>query len=500
MAGMMKVRHISKMMLSPIIILLVIVMGAGLFFGMPKFTGDKGAVGYRGPSAKVNGVKIKDVEFNKALAQVSQTYGQVYNVEQMKEEALSSVIKAEVINQSVKKSKVRASKEAINRFMAQVEKRYSSPEEMDSLFKSVGISSKNELREIIKNQIERQMFFAKLAERWGVKVTDQEIKSLYEELEMAHILVATNDKVKSPAYSDADALKRANEAYDKIKGGTDFATVAKEYTDDASGKDNGGLLPRQNLASLQAGFDQDFMKAAVKLKSGQVSTPVKTQFGYHIIKMVDRKEAKGKDFNAIKEDYRTDILAQKLQQQKGDKLNKWLKDEMDKANIVVLDPALRAYRLKLEKKWAESAAAYAKALKKKQNQLEVDLYVSASQVLRESKKYIEAIDVLNTYPEEGRLDIRIQTELARINDAMGQKDEAKQILARLSKRIGEEPLMQGKVLSVMKELKYDDEAKALAEKIDKIQKKKAEQAKAEDELLQQQATPDQQAQDNATAQ
>lgn len=483
MAGMMKVRHISRMLLSPVIIVLIICLGVGLFIvGIPRLQGDKYSSGYRGPSAKINGVKIKDAEFNRMMAQVGQEYGQFYTSEQIKEDTLGNIIKAQVIEQAINKSKLKANKASVDHFMKMIEKQYSTPEEMKMLYQNVGVSNKSQLRKVVENQFKRVAFFADLGKKWGVEVTDEELNNFYEELEFAHILIATNERVKSPAYSEAEALKRANEAYEKIKDGTDFAAVVKEYTDEEIGKDRGGLLPRQSRIGFETGYDKDFVEAAFKLKVGEVSEPVKTQFGYHIIKLVDMKEAKGKEYEAYKEGFRTELMSQKVQSEKGEQLNKWLKDEVDKAKIEILDPALRAYRLKIESKWNESAEAYAKALKKKQNELNIDMYVSSAQVLKELKKYDDAINVLNSYPEIGRRDIRIQTELARIYDAKEDKDEAKKVLAQLSKRIGEEPMMQQRVLSVMKDLNYEDEAKALAEQIDRIVKKQQEQAQDEMEL------------------
>ena len=471
------------MLLSPVVILLVLCLGIGLFIGIPKFQASGEGRVYRGPSAKVNGVLIKDADFNEMYLQMVQSYGQMFGQEEIKEETLKYCINDEIIKQSIKKNNLSASKGQINRFMAQIEKRFSTPEEMESLYSRIGVKNKKGLIELVRQQLDRTLLFAHLAEEWGVKASDEEIAERYEELELAHVLIATNDQVKEAALSVEAAKERADEAYEKIIAGTDFSTVAKEYSDDPSNKDNGGSLGRQTLINFNQQFDPMFMDAAVELKVGEVSPPVKTQFGYHIIKMVDRKEATGKEYEEAKNDLRAEILGQKLLSEQKEKFDNWLKEQTDNANVQILDPALRAFRLKKDKKWDEAAAAYAKALKKKENLTELDLYLSASNVLRESKKYDEAISTLNSFPKEGRLDIRIQSELARNYDAKGDKDKAKEIMLKVSERVGDELIMQRRVLEIFKELKYDDEAQALAEKIEKIQAQQEKEQKEYEELL-----------------
>lgn len=116
-------------------------------------------------------------------------------------------------------------------------------------------------------------------------VSDADVKAYYEEhIADQFTTTAPRAEVKHILASDE---KAANEAYDKIKGGADFGEMAKEYGTDGT-KDNGGSLGV--LLADDANYDADFMKAAFQLKSGEVSKPVKTQFGYHIIKLENREE------------------------------------------------------------------------------------------------------------------------------------------------------------------------------------------------------------------
>jgi len=93
----------------------------------------------------------------------------------------------------------------------------------------------------------------------------------------------------APAHTDAQARAIIAKAQAELKAGKSFVDVANEYTEDPPGKGKGGDLP---LFDATTNFDPNFLKAALALKPGQVTaTPVRSQFGYHLIQMVDTSAA-----------------------------------------------------------------------------------------------------------------------------------------------------------------------------------------------------------------
>lgn len=116
-----------------------------------------------------------------------------------------------------------------------------------------------------------------------INITDEDIKNYYdqnkasftteEQVRASHILVATKE--------EADAIVK------QLKEGADFAALAKEKSLDTGSKDNGGDLDFFSKGSMV----QEFEASAFSLKVGEVSAPVKSEYGYHIIKVTDRKEA-----------------------------------------------------------------------------------------------------------------------------------------------------------------------------------------------------------------
>ena len=117
----------------------------------------------------------------------------------------------------------------------------------------------------------------------NAQVTDAELQQAYAKFvesqkstvkpSVKHILITADSR------SDADAKKLADSVAAQIKAGMSFADAAQKYSDDTDSKSKGGVLAAYDKGVFGDAFD----KAVASLKSGQVSAPVKTQYGYHII-------------------------------------------------------------------------------------------------------------------------------------------------------------------------------------------------------------------------
>ncbi|WP_017417374.1 peptidylprolyl isomerase [Bacillus amyloliquefaciens] len=171
----------------------------------------------------------------------------------------------------------------------------------------------------LKDQVKYELLAQKAAKD-NIKVTDSETKEYYDGLKgkirASHILVA--DK------------KTADEVEKKLKKGEKFETLAKEYSTDNS-KDSGGDLGWFDKKSM----DETFSKAAFGLKVGQVSDPVKTKFGYHIIK---KMEERGK-YDDMKKELKEEVLKQKLKD--GSAVQAAIQKVMKKADVKVEDKDLK---------------------------------------------------------------------------------------------------------------------------------------------------------------
>jgi peptidyl-prolyl cis-trans isomerase C len=127
------------------------------------------------------------------------------------------------------------------------------------------------------------------------KVYDDAVKTMGTEKEVhaRHILIraAAGDEKASKAAED-----KIKAVIARLKKGEDFATVAKEVTEDPSGKANGGDLGYFTKEQMVP----EFADVAFKLDKGQISGPVKTQFGWHVIKVEDSRMKPPPTFEEVK--------------------------------------------------------------------------------------------------------------------------------------------------------------------------------------------------------
>ncbi|MED1807223.1 peptidylprolyl isomerase [Bacillus subtilis] len=173
--------------------------------------------------------------------------------------------------------------------------------------------------DFLKETVKMELLTEKAAKD-NIKVTDADIKEYWEGLKgkirASHILVA--DK------------KTAEEVEKKLKKGEKFEDLAKEYSTDSSASKGGDLG-----WFAKDGMIADFSKVAFKLKTGEVSDPVKTQYGYHIIK---KTEERGK-YDDMKKELKPEVLEQKLNDNAA--VQEAVQKVMKKADIEVKDKDLK---------------------------------------------------------------------------------------------------------------------------------------------------------------
>jgi peptidyl-prolyl cis-trans isomerase C len=154
-----------------------------------------------------------------------------------------------------------------------------------------------------KTRAMRDAYFDKnvkgsISEALAKGIYDDKVKMIpqEDEIEARHILVDTEEKAK--------------ELYDKVSAGEDFAKLAEANSNDPGSKADGGKLGFFSKGQMV----KEFEEAAFALKKGEVSKPVKTQFGWHVIKIEDRRPKPLPTFDQVKDKILGNMVQQKGQQ------------------------------------------------------------------------------------------------------------------------------------------------------------------------------------------
>ena len=193
----------------------------------------------------------------------------------------------------------------------------------------------------------REQFFEKtlkgtVNEDEAKKIYNARVAELKPEWEFAarHILVDSEDKAK--------------ELRAKIAGGADFATVAKESSSDKGSAAQGGLLGYFGMGQMVPEFETQ----VAKMQKGELSEPVKTQFGWHIIKLEDRRQKQPPTFEQVKDTIMNSLAVRKAQEKSAELRGKAKVDYVDAGikKMVEDQKKQQAEALEAAKKAAEQGA------------------------------------------------------------------------------------------------------------------------------------------------
>ncbi len=244
--------------------------------------------------AKVNGQDVRKADFDMMVKDMELGQGPIpaERRDEVLRGTLDRLITYTVLSQEAKTRKVTATDAEIDDRLKQMQSQFPNEEAFKKALGERNMTIERLRSDTRDNLVISKMMDAEVAATPGA--SDAEAKEFYdknpdkfkqgESLRASHILIRVDEgadaatKQKAKARIDA-ILKRA-------KGGEDFAKLAKENSADGSAAQGGdlGFFPRGQMVPA---FDQ----AAFALKPGEISDVVTTQFGYHIIKAVEHKEA-----------------------------------------------------------------------------------------------------------------------------------------------------------------------------------------------------------------
>lgn len=170
-----------------------------------------------------------------------------------------------------------------------------------------------------------------------IKLTDR--KTRLESIRASHILIQDKRDSMGVVTDSLGTYQRAVDIYNKVKGGEDFGSLVSQFSEDAASKQNSGDLGYFDRRRMTQPFDS----AVFSIKVGEVTGPIRTQFGWHIIKKTDEKPylSYEKQKETLKNDY-------KRTKKYKDDYNKYVQDLKSKYSFAILDDGFNFLRSKFD--------------------------------------------------------------------------------------------------------------------------------------------------------
>ena len=277
--------------------------------------------------AKVNDVPVDSNEFYTELDKITARGAKIPpdRLSRIQQNILKRLIEKELVRQAVDKAGVKVNEVEVEAAFTEYKKRFQTEEQFDNYLKHGRVTL-----ESIKARIRDKKALEKLIESKGnLGVSDDEGKEFYAKNERFYIekagVRASHVLVKLPEKATGEqekaAMAKVKDVQKRIKAGDDFAELAKKFSEGPSAPKGGDLGFFGNGQMVK-----EFEEAAFAMKVGDISGPVRTRFGFHIIKVVDKREERKKSFDEVKEQIEQSLRNKKFFQERRKLLEDLQKD------------------------------------------------------------------------------------------------------------------------------------------------------------------------------
>jgi foldase protein PrsA len=271
------------------LIIVVLFLAIGIFLSL-ALTKDKAV-------AKINGEAISEDELYDVM------------VEQYGAASVEQLIADKIVASEAKKEKVTITDKELNAEIDKLKESYGGEEVFDQM-----LVSNNTTLDALKEELKSYLTLRKLLVP-QIEITENELKTYFEENKES---LGEAEQVKASHILVEDEAT-AKEIKQKLTDGADFAELAKEYSTDEGTKENGGELGFFARGTMVTEFDD----VAFALPLNEISDPVKTDYGYHIIKVEEKKEGKEANFDDSKAEIKETLIDQKLESE----YSTWLEEK-----------------------------------------------------------------------------------------------------------------------------------------------------------------------------
>ncbi|HMA67794.1 MAG TPA: peptidylprolyl isomerase [Desulfosalsimonadaceae bacterium] len=301
----------------------LVVFTLALALALPSFAADdKQAEKDSGNDyiAVVNGTKIPRDRLDQQLTMLKKRFasrGQKLDEKKMadiKDSIVQNMVEKELLYQKSRELGIKVDKEQVQKRLDGFKNRFKNESQYQQRLASMGYTEDQLLHEIEQSMVIKQLIDQEIASK--VEITDEDLQSYYDDntkefespkqVKARHILVET-DKEADEKEKQA-ARKKIEKIQKRLEKGEKFSKLAKEESDCQSSK-KGGELGFFSKGQMVPPFE----KAAFSTEPGNVSDIVETRFGYHLIKVEDKKPASKKSFDEVKGNIQKQLRQKKIQ-------------------------------------------------------------------------------------------------------------------------------------------------------------------------------------------
>jgi peptidyl-prolyl cis-trans isomerase C len=287
--------------------------------------------------AVVEGEEIKKAELQKAFDAVLAAQGipAATLPEAQKLEGYRMILEDMVLEKLVQKraAGIEVADAEVTAMVDKIKANFGSEEELQKQIEKSG-QTLEKVKADIRSSLQAQQWLDAQV-KGKAEVTEADAQKFYnhnqdqfqkpEQVRASHILIRVPEEAKPEEVIEKEKAAKAAEA--RAKKGEDFSKLASELSEDPSAKENAGDL---NFFAKEQ-MVPEFSEAAFGMKKGDISAPVRSQFGYHVIKVTDRKGAEKVSFEQAK----AQLLPFLQQQGKQEEIQKVIKDVRAKADVKI---------------------------------------------------------------------------------------------------------------------------------------------------------------------
>jgi len=464
--------HIGKFRLRLGSLMVITLMGLALLFIFALIPGGPGPRDTRptegGPVhqvtavvAQVNGYKVDRQDFEQRFTHLLKQQPGAIDIPQrafIRYQLLESIIEQHLLVETAKKEGLRVSGTEVSQQIKEmannsINSQFPDKKMLRTYLERKGISYQdyeNQVQKVLeanRDQLQESMLLQKLETniKSRLHITEETVKDTYAQIKARHILIkpkeiaketagedgsAPSEQQESPGTSASDqtakeqARQKANELLNNIRQGADFAELARKNSDDPGSAEKGGDLDWFGRRQMV----KEFTDAAFALKPGEVSEVVETPFGFHIIKMEDKRIELPEDFEENKQRY----ISQQQIYRADEAWNQYRRNLREYANVDIHDPEFQAMALLTEGNQQQALPLLIEAAKNDSYNLTAR-YTLAS-IYREQGDVTQAIEYLHQIveQEEGAFSAQIHLELGTLLREQDKPEEALQQFASAS--------------------------------------------------------------------